>query len=464
VDAATATTPAASPAALERGSRLGPYELLLPIASGGMGHVWAAVRIGDFGFRRMVAVKVMREELAGSAEFRRMFLDEARLASRVLHSNVVEVVDLGEANGTTFQAMALVDGDSLAHLAKQARDDGSFIPPDVAARIACDALRGLHAAHELRNERGVPLEIVHRDVSPHNILVGLDGIAKITDFGIAKAAFAFASSSERGAKGKVAYMAPEQRRGVEVDRRADVYAMGVVLWELVTGLPATQRSAGDGAPAHGGAAPEPPAALLAIARRALDEAPELRFQTAEEMADAIEREAHASGLVLSSKTVAAWIGRLARDRVLQRKHDAEEQLARSHLGATHVTRTAIFARARSPRALRALLVVAAAALLATGYGAYRRWTAPRSPAPEAAAAPPAIADAPPPDVTGDGRTSGATPRAPETRTPTPAGSAVKPAGPVTRPRTTAPRRAPPAASSAAGALPPRPKYDNPYER
>jgi len=150
-----------------------------------MGHVWSAVRLGDFGFRRTAAIKVMREELAANPGFRRMFLDEARLASRISHSNVVEVLDLGEGEGgVLFQAMALVEGDSLARLEQSARDRGARISPAVAARIASDVLRGLHAAHELRSESGELLEFVHRDVSPHNILVGLDGVAKITDFGV----------------------------------------------------------------------------------------------------------------------------------------------------------------------------------------------------------------------------------------------------------------------------------------
>jgi len=305
-----------------------------------MGHVWAAVRIGDFGFRRMVAVKMMREELAEDASFRTMFLDEARLASRILNSHVVEVLDLGEAEGTIYQAMAFVDGDSLARLLLHAKEKGlPPMAPPIIARIISETLRGLHAAHELRSEKGEPLEFVHRDVSPHNILVGLDGVAKITDFGIAKAVNnSSLDGVASGAKGKLAYMAPEQLRGEIVDRRADLFAVGVILWELLTGErmsnPGVSALAGDAIKHPNDVRAEAHRGLGDIAMRALKLARDDRYATAEEMADAVERTAHASNLVLSSKSVAAWVDELARDRILQRKHDAEEQLARSRIFST----------------------------------------------------------------------------------------------------------------------------------
>ena len=329
--------PVDKPDALQPGSRLGAYELLTPLASGGMGHVWSAVRLGDFGFRRTAAIKVMREELAVDPGFRRMFLDEARLASRISHTNVVEVLDLGEGEGgVLFQAMALVDGDSLTRLEQRSQERGQQPSAAVAARITSDVLHGLHAAHELRADDGRLLEFVHRDVSPHNILVGLDGVAKITDFGVAKAAGATAKASRTGPQGKLAYMAPEQARGEEVDRRADIYAVGVVLWELLTGARLLREATGAAADRQVfhpcDVRPDAHPGLADVALRALGTRRDERFATAEEMADAVERAAYESGIVLSQRAVAAWVSELAGDHIKKKRLDTEAQLARTHAG------------------------------------------------------------------------------------------------------------------------------------
>jgi serine/threonine-protein kinase len=472
----TPPVPAPGRGGLERGARLGPYELLVPIASGGMGHVWSAVRLGEFGFRRLVAIKVMREEIAAVPEFRRMFLDEARLASRVLHTNVIEVLDLGEVDSITYQVMAFVDGDSLAHLVESGRARGRFVPPEIAARVVCDALRGLHAAHSLADE-ACPLGFVHRDVSPHNILVGLDGTAKITDFGIAKATGAW--ERHLGTKGKPAYMAPEQRRGEDVDRRADIFAAGVVLWELLAGTrmvigvdevgrfscmhpqrmrPGAHEQLGD------------------IAMRALMFSPDARFPTAEVMADAIEHAAHDTGLVLSAKAVAAWTSELARDRILGKKRDSEEQLARSQLGLTQVIPQPVApAPTATPRRARAswILALAAAAVTALGGSVTFAWHAARSATSRAPTVSSNIvlpAEVPEPDVTErpDDVVGAAVPLSvPVALSSTPGvGGTTKPPPRAARPT---PATAPPAATArttAPTATPEKqyPKFDNPYAR
>ncbi|HEX3344281.1 MAG TPA: serine/threonine-protein kinase, partial [Polyangiaceae bacterium] len=220
-----------------RGMRLGRYELLTLLASGGMAQVFIARLAGQHGFERLVALKTMRPEHAESDAFRRMFLDEAQLAARIRHVNVVEVLDLGDEQGIVYQAMTLVEGDSVAALLRRRRQLGARgLPHGVAARIVADVLSGLHAAHELTDADGRALHIVHRDVSPQNVLVSVDGIAKIADFGIAKARLRLADETDAGQiKGKFAYMAPEQLERRTTDRRADVFSTGVMLWEALTG-------------------------------------------------------------------------------------------------------------------------------------------------------------------------------------------------------------------------------------
>lgn len=287
------------------GDRLRNCELLVPLASGGMADVWVGRQLGDFSFERFVAVKVVRSELAGEPSVREMFLREARLTARIRHANVVRVLDLGEEGGALFQVLELVDGVSLRRL-DVLRGSTPFSHA-VAARILSDALRGLHAAHELVDERGEPLRLVHRDVSPHNILVDLCGVSLIADFGVAKVANAVrdeVGTRSGELKGKLGYMAPEQFLGAPLERRTDIFAVGVILWEVLTG----RRLLGG---------PEPAASLLrlpstrlphpgeivgslrrsplaAIAMRALAWEPSRRFTSAAEMADALERAGCAS--------------------------------------------------------------------------------------------------------------------------------------------------------------------------
>jgi serine/threonine-protein kinase len=218
------------------GHVLGRYELLLPIAAGGMAMVWAARVRGSRGFQKIVAVKTMLSKLTEDEQFEQMFLAEASLASQIRHPNVVEISDLGEQDGVLYLAMEWIDGVPLNQLMKTAKAAGSLVPLAIAVRIVMNACAGLHAAHELRDAKGQLVGLVHRDVSPQNILVTYDGVSKVVDFGVAKATAMGGGATVAGQlKGKVSYMAPEQVRGEAIDRRVDIFAMGIVLYALTTG-------------------------------------------------------------------------------------------------------------------------------------------------------------------------------------------------------------------------------------
>jgi hypothetical protein len=190
--------------------------------------------LGPVGFARTVAIKRLHENFARDPQFVAMFVDEARLAARIQHPNVVDMLDVITTEGELFLVLAYIHGESLATLLRIARSLECRVPVGVLAGVIIGVLHGLHAAHEARSERGEPLGIVHRDVSPHNILVGGDGIPRLLDFGVAKAAGRMQESRSGEIKGKLAYMAPEQVRG-DADRRTDVYSTSVILWEGLTG-------------------------------------------------------------------------------------------------------------------------------------------------------------------------------------------------------------------------------------
>lgn len=223
------------PPEVRAGLVLGRYELLVPIAAGGMAQVWAARMKGARQFQKIVAVKTMLPKLSEDAQFEQMFLDEASLASQIKHPNAVEILDLGDQDGILFLVMEWIEGVPLNHLMKAAKGRGG-IPIAIAARIAMQACAGLHAAHELTNDKGENIGLVHRDVSPQNLLVTFDGVTKVVDFGVAKATALGGGQTQAGqVKGKVSYMAPEQVNGDGLDRRADVFALGIVLYALTTG-------------------------------------------------------------------------------------------------------------------------------------------------------------------------------------------------------------------------------------
>ena len=298
--------------ALQTGTRLGRYEMLVPIARGGMARVWAARLHGQRGFQKLVAIKVILPHLAEEPEFERMFLDEARIASGVHHPNVCEIYELGEEKKTLYLVMEWVSGDSFARVLRSAGKTEA-LDPRVAARVIADACAGVHAAHELTDDDGRALGVVHRDLSPHNILLTNDGTAKVCDFGVAKALGQLHEATSAGQlKGKIAYMAPEQITGAAVDRRSDVFSLGCVLYEATTGQ-RPFRGDGDHQVMHAvlkGEFALPtslvrnyPQELERIVMRALAPTPLLRFPTAERMRFALE-EYVARGQLVTQSNVA----------------------------------------------------------------------------------------------------------------------------------------------------------------
>jgi serine/threonine-protein kinase len=260
-----------------------------------MGTVHLGRILGAGGFSRVVAVKRLYPWLAGARDFRQMLLDEARFVSRIRHPNVVPTLDVVEADKDLYVVMEYVHGVSLAHLLKHCQD--SPMPVAIAAGILEGALAGLHAAHEARGEDGSPLGIVHRDVSPQNVLVGADGIARLIDFGIAKAATRLQVTDPGVVKGKIDYMAPEQLLRDPVTRHADVYSCGVVLWEVLANRRLKESHEGESLPVRIWDSQEvpPPSRfcdgvseeLDKVVLRALSRDPKSRFPTAEAMAAAL---------------------------------------------------------------------------------------------------------------------------------------------------------------------------------
>ena len=275
----------------------GKYQLFASLGRGGMADVFLSVARGQMGFNKLAVIKRLRQALAEEQAFRNMFLDEARLAARLSHPNIVHTYEVGEQNGVYFIAMEYLEGQSLNKVLKEALRRKEGIEPEVGARIIADALGGLAYAHTLGDYDGRPLGIIHRDVSPHNIFVTYDGHTKLVDFGIAKAALSSTETEVGVLKGKVAYMSPEQAMGGRIDQRADIFAMGIVLWEvlarqrLMTGESAANtlhKLMNEPIPRLLQVAPGIDPALEAIVAKSLEKDPQLRWQTATEMRDALE--------------------------------------------------------------------------------------------------------------------------------------------------------------------------------
>ncbi len=214
---------------------VGRYVLYGELAAGGMATVHFGRLSGAVGFSRTVAIKRLHPHYAKDPEFVTMFLDEARLCGRIRHPNVVPTLDVVSTEGEIFIVMEYVAGEAFSKLLKTAGQKNQTVPPRIAATIISSVLHGLHAAHQTKDEHGRELGIVHRDVSPQNILVGSDGTSRVLDFGVAKAAGRIQSTRDGQIKGKIAYMPPEQLSGGAVSRQTDIYAASVVLWEALTG-------------------------------------------------------------------------------------------------------------------------------------------------------------------------------------------------------------------------------------
>lgn len=321
---------------IQPGQTVGRYEFLVPIAQGGMAAVWAARLKGSRGFSKTVAVKTMLPSISDDPQFEQMFLDEAQICARIRHPNVVEILDLGEQDDVLYLVMEWVDGEPLSSIRRSAAK-AEGIPLPVAVKIVADACAGLHAAHELKSESGELIGLVHRDISPQNILITYSGMVKIVDFGVAKAAGRTAEETSAGQiKGKPPYMSPEQALGSPIDRRTDVFALGIILYQLTTGkhpfrgesdIVTLQNIVSDRpiiAPrAYNKEYPKP---LETVVMKALDRDPEKRFQTAAEFEQALDRVFPPTVPRVRTQDVGKFVSGLLGDRGEERRSALREAI------------------------------------------------------------------------------------------------------------------------------------------
>jgi serine/threonine-protein kinase len=372
-------SPAAAIDARALGERLGRYQLVEPLAQGGMGLVFAGRLLGAHGVERLVAIKTLRP--ITSASDRAALLREARLTSRLHHRNVVATLDLGEVDDVPYVVMELVDGVSLSRLLTTLQEANEPIGVELAAWIVMQAAHGLHAAHELTDAEGRKLGLVHRDVSPQNILLSMSGDVKLADFGIAKFAGRDESTATGMIKGKFGYMSPEQASAGAIDRRSDVFALGIVLWEALT----QQKLFASNTPArtilrvieH---QPEAPSVIRPdigdeisqLIMRCLAKDPAARFPTAAAFGDALRSALRARPTAIDEADLAATIERLfGQERRVMMDRLRSEPLGEAtpdslspspspggaDASSVAVSRSTPRPRGRSRRALGAALVV-----------------------------------------------------------------------------------------------------------
>jgi eukaryotic-like serine/threonine-protein kinase len=331
------------PGTVGPGHILGRYELLIPVAAGGMAMVWAARLKGTRGFQKIVAVKTMLPRLSEDNQFEQMFLDEASLASQIRHPHVVEILDLGEQDGVLFLVMEWIDGVPLNQIMKAAKASGG-VPLPIAVRIVMQSCAGLHAAHELRDGKGQLVGLVHRDVSPQNLIVTYDGVTKVVDFGVAKATAVGGGATGAGQiKGKVGYMAPEQIEGESIDRRVDIFAMGIVLYALTTGKHPFRRES-DAATMYNICSPQAalaprkfipdyPEALENVLMKSLAKSAADRYTSANDMLRDLDHALPSSERANTDQDVAEFIRRLVGERLEERRNTLSEALLRADQSA-----------------------------------------------------------------------------------------------------------------------------------
>jgi serine/threonine-protein kinase len=302
---------------------VGRYVLYGEIASGGMATVHFGRLLGPAGFARPVAIKRLHAQFARDPDFVKMFFDEARLAGRIAHPNVVPTLDVVAADDEVFLVMDYVRGATLAQLIRTVRRRGDRVQPLISVGIVSGMLQGLHAAHEARDDRGDRLDLVHRDVSPQNVLVGTDGVPRLLDFGVAKASGRLQTTRDGQLKGKLAYMAPEQVRGDPLTRRTDLYAASVVLWEVLTGkrlfyaeneASVLARVLNADVPPPSTIVPSLPRSFDRVVLRGLERDPAKRYASAREMAAELD----AVVGVASSTEIGEWVERTAADELRER--------------------------------------------------------------------------------------------------------------------------------------------------
>ena len=317
-----------APAAWQQGLTVGRYSLLARLAVGGMAEIWLARQLGPQGFEKFVVIKRILDGLGSDPEFVGMFLDEARIAAQLNHPHIVQIFDLGEEAGAFYIAMEYLPGENLAAIARAAARQGKSLPMPLAVRIIAHAAEGLAYAHAKTGADGKLLGIVHRDVSPQNIFVTYDGVVKVLDFGIAKAAIRESQTMAGQIKGKTSYMSPEQARGGTIDGRSDIFALGILLFELVTRtrlfhhpdpFQALQLVAGDDPiPFAHEVRPEVPLELSHIVSRALARDPNERYATAREFQSELEEWLRGQGSVPGSADLAGYMGESFATRIQER--------------------------------------------------------------------------------------------------------------------------------------------------
>jgi serine/threonine protein kinase len=463
----------AASATLPFPSRLGRFELLTRLGVGGMATVFLARARGPHGFERHVAIKLMHPHLRLDPVWAKQFVIEARIAARIVHPNVVGVTDVAEDADGVYLVLDYVEGDTLSGLVKESRARGGTVPLPIAMRILSDALAGLHAAHELRDPDGQAVGLVHRDFSPQNVLVGVDGLTRLTDFGIAKTTMGERTTTGL-VKGKLAYMSPEQASGQPLDRRSDVWAAGVMAWELVTG----ERM-------HPGAADEMATLMRIVStrpRRASSRRPEVSRALDEAIAAALEpkresrlasadalREALAEAVDLADPSeVAQYVRRVAAPRIdalrdqMSASRTLREAEAVTPLAPENAAVTAI-SMATPPRARRqisrsalwrrAFAGVGAALVVGGAVFAWRESTRRQLPVTQAApqSVPATPSTSPTTSTTSDAPSSVASvapaSSRPSSLPPTPSAGRGTPAAKTRAPARSAPRAAPPAPSA-----------------
>jgi serine/threonine-protein kinase len=327
--------------------RIDRYELIAELASGGMASVYLARLVGMGGFERFFAIKRLHPHLGSEEGFVSMFLDEARIVAGIRHQHVVPVLEVGASEHGYYLVMEYIEGETLGVFLSQGVDGGNPMPPGAAVRIALDSLAGLHAAHEHVDPDGRPIGLVHRDVSPQNILVDTNGVARIADFGVAHATSRLSTTRAGQLKGKVAYMAPEQARGEGVSPRSDVFAAGIVLWECLTSrrlflaeneAVTLNRLIFEPIPRLREVNPAMPDAIERVLARALERDPAKRYASAADMADELQTAARASRMLASASDVKTYVRSVIGVAMERRRASVRDHLSRmmasEPLGAT----------------------------------------------------------------------------------------------------------------------------------
>lgn len=317
---------------------IGKYRLIATLGEGGMGSAYLGVLKGGAGFHKLLVLKVVRGVLLSDPDIARMFLQEARIAARLNHPNIVQTVEVGSDAEARFIVMEYLDGQPVSRIVSECAKLGTNIPLALHVRILLETLAGLHYAHELTDFDGSPLQIVHRDVSPHNVFVTYEGQVKLIDFGIAKTAFDESRTATGVLKGKLGYMAPEQIVGIDVDRRADIYGVGVMLWEAITGK-RMRRSGSDLASMNAIMAANVisprsinescPPELERICLKALARDREERFATALEFQTALEEFMHESRMRASMRELGAMVADQFADQRAELRTKIESRIRRT---------------------------------------------------------------------------------------------------------------------------------------